>query len=313
MKLRKVIKQNGKSCLYNNWGKAIAIVLLLLSVNLLFSMVELVISLVFQIPQMTTAAGGSLTLPNTSLLSLTLTMIMAIGYFLVMAPLNLGVTEWYYNLTEGQSPDILTLFNCFSSRRYFQSLSLEIHILGRKIVLALLYFALPAAVYAASFACLFYGPAYMNEEMSRVIGAMGMLFAALLSLLFAILYGIHIQKFFLSKYYLVIENLGVWEALKKSKHASRGKRGDIFLFHLSFLPGFLSCLLLLPSLYVQPYYSASATIYARFLMEQHYRSTQLVPVEKEEEQEETADSSADTERTQVFDCPSAENEIKSEN
>ncbi|MBE6898987.1 MAG: hypothetical protein E7475_08305, partial [Ruminococcaceae bacterium] len=153
MNLRKLVKQNGKRCLYNNWGKAVAIVLLMLAVSLLFTIVELIIGLVFGTPQMVDVQNDGYwlnNLPNTSLLSIALTAIIAIGSFLITAPLKLGVTRWYYELTEGESPEILSIFNCFSSRQYFRALSLQIHILGRMLLWALLYFALPAAVLGAS-------------------------------------------------------------------------------------------------------------------------------------------------------------------
>ena len=296
MNLRKLVKQNGKRCLYNNWGKAVAIVLLMLAVSLLFTIVELIIGLVFGTPQMVDVQNDGYwlnNLPNTSLLSIALTAIIAIGSFLITAPLKLGVTRWYYELTEGESPEILSIFNCFSSRQYFRALSLQIHILGRMLLWALLYFALPAAVLGASIWALDYGPYYMNLDMCYVIGSMGLLFAVLLAIFFGLFYAAAMQKYFLARYYVTNENLGVWEALKKSRHASKGKRGEILLFMLSFLPWFLSCVLVIPSLYVHPYYETGAMLYARVLMEQHYRSTQLVPVEKEE----------DMDSTQVFDVP----------
>ena len=296
MKLRKLVKQNGKRCLYNNWGKAIAIVLLMLAVSLLFTIVELIIGMVFGTPQMVDVGNDGYwlnNLPNTSLLSIVLTAIIAVGAFLVTAPLKLGITRWYYELSEGDSPEILSIFNCFSSRQYFRALSLQTHILGRMILWALLYFALPIVVLGASLWVLDYGPYYMNLDMCYVIGSMGLMFTVLLTVFFGFFYAVAIQKFFLARYYVTNENLGVWEALKKSRHATKGKRGEILLFRLSFLPWFLSCALVLPCLYVQPYYEISAMLFARVMIEEHYRSTQLVPVESE----------SDLDSTQVFEVP----------
>lgn len=299
MKLRKLVKQNGKRCLYNNWGKAIAIVLLMLAVSLLFTIVELIIGMVFGTPQMVDVGNDGYwlnNLPNTSLLSIALTAIIAVGAFLVTAPLKLGITRWYYELSEGDSPEILSIFNCFSSRQYFRALSLQIHILGRMILWALLYFALPIVVLGASLWVLDYGPYYMNLDMCYVIGSMGLMFTVLLTVFFGFFYAVAMQKFFLARYYVTNENLGVWEALKKSRHATKGKRGEILLFRLSFLPWFLSCALVLPCLYVQPYYEISAMLFARVMIEEHYRSTQLVPVESE----------SDLDSTQVFEVPMKE-------
>lgn len=300
MKLRKLIKQNGKRCLYNQWGKAMAIVLLGTAIYLLFTMVEMIINMVFSVPQMLDYGQDGFWLnhlPNTSLLAMALTTIITIGSFLIITPLNLGITGWYYGLSEGESPEVLSIFHCFSSKKYFRSLSLAIHICGRKLLLALLYFALPAAVLAASVWCLYYGSYYINLDMSQVIGSAGLLFGSLLALLFGSFYAVHIQKFFLARYYVVNEDLGVWEALKKSRHASKGKRGEILLFKLSFLPWLLTCVLVIPALYVQPYYQISAMLYARVLMERHYRSTQLVAVRDD-----------NMDKTLVFDFQNQESE-----
>ena len=305
MNLRKQIKYNGKRCLYNNWGKAIAIVLLMLSIALLFTIVELIIGMVVGTPQLVPYANENAwitNLPNTSLLSIALTMIMAVGAFLLTAPLKLGTTRWYYELSEGESPEVLSIFNCFSSRQYFRALSLQIHTLGRMLLWALIYFVIPAALLAAALWVLDYGPSYMSVDMCYVIGCIGAFFAGLMALFFGVFYAVNMQKYFLARFYVANEQMGVWEALKKSRHASKGRRGEIMLFKLSFFPWALSSLVVLPCLYAIPYYEISSMIYARVLMEQHRRSTQLVPVEAATEQEETADMDA----TQVFEVPTTE-------
>lgn len=301
MNLRKLCKQNGTRCMYNNWGKAVAIVLLLIATSLLFTLLELVINLLLSAPPIVDPQydGWYLNnIPSTTILAMTLTSIMTIGSFLIMAPLKMGVISWYYGVSEGDSPEILSIFNYFSSRRYFRALNLEIHLLGRKILWALIYFALPAAIAGASAWLLNYGAFYMDLNLGYAIGVCGLVFSLMLALLMAVLYAIHIQKYFLAEYYVVNMDCGIWEALKKSRHASRGKRGEILLFRLSFLPWYLLCAVVIPALYVLPYYNISAMLYARVLMEQHYRSTQLVPVEKPAE--------SDVDATQIFDAVNPE-------
>ncbi len=300
MNLRKLCKRNGIRCLYNNWGKAVAIVLLLLATGLLFTMIELIINLLLGIPAVIDPQNDGYylnNLPNTSILAMILTCIMTLGSFLVMAPLNLGITGWYYGLSQGESPEVLSIFNTFSSRNYFRALTLKIHLWGRKIIWALIYFTLPAAIAAASIWLMGHSVFYMDLNLGYAISICGLFFAGLLAMLMAVLYAVHIQKYFLAEYYVVNENCGVWEAIKKSRHASRGKRGEIFLFRLSFLPFFLLCIFVIPTLYVLPYYGISSMLYARVLMEQHYRSTQLVPVENKE-----AAEVPDMEATQIFDA-----------
>lgn len=304
MNLRKLCKRNGSRCLYNNWGKAVAIVLLLLATALLFTMIELIINLLLGVPVVIDPQKDGYflnNLPNTSILAMILTCIMMLGSFLVMAPLNLGITTWYYGLSQGESPEVLSIFNVFSGRSYFRALTLKIHLWGRKIIWALIYFALPIAIGVASIWLMGHGVFYMDLNLGYAISICGLFFAGLLAVMMAVLYVLHIQKYFLAEYYVVNENCGVWEAIKKSRHASRGKRGEILLFRLSFLPLFLLCIFVIPTLYVLPYYSISSMLYARVLMEQHYRSTQLVPVEKKE----TAEG-PDMDATQIFEAVKTE-------
>ncbi len=283
MKLHKLVKYNGKRCLYNNWGRAVAITLLLVSMELLFLLLELIVSMILEVAPFVNVGGDGWylnDLPNSSILSLCLSSILSIGSFLIITPLCLGIISWNYDMSEGKSPEVLRIFDYFSNRQYFKALTLKIHIWGRKLLWVLLFFALPGTIIGLSAWTLNFGERFFYDDinMSYILGSCGLVFGIALMLLMAVFYGIHMQKFFLAEYYLVSENCSAWSALKKSRHATKGKRGEIFLFRLSFLPWILSCLLVVPCMYVLPYYNISALIYARVLIEQHYRSTQLVPV-----------------------------------
>ncbi len=303
MKLHKLVKQNGKRCLYNNWGKAVAIVMLNISVGLFFTLLELIVAMLLGEPQlnMGVADFSLAALPRTTLLSMLMSCILTMGYFLLHEPFELGITRWYYSLSEGQSPEVLEIFHYFAGKRlYFSSLVLQIHVWGRKLLWALLYFALPAAVGALSIWSLAYGHYYMDYDLSAILGIVGLYMTFFLAVLFGIFYSIAMQKYFLARYYVVEQNCNPWEALKKSRHATKGKRGQIFRFKLGFLPWQLLSILVVPALYVLPYYHVSALLYARVLMEQHYRSTQLVPVEAVQNREE--DEEIDLNDTQIFDA-----------
>lgn len=299
MKLHKLVKQNGKRCLYNNWGKAIAIVMLNIGVRLFFTLLELILSMLLGEPQLNVGVENfSLgTLPRTTLLSMLMSCILTMGYFLLHEPFEMGISRWYYGLSNGQSPEVLEIFHYYSGKKlFFRSLVLQIHVWGRRLLWAIPYFALPAAVLAFSIWSLAYGHHYMDYDLSAIVGIVGLFLCFFLAVLCGIFYGIAMQKYFLARYYMIEQNCGPWEALKKSRHACKGKRWEIFRFKLSFLPWHLLSVLVVPALYVLPYYNISAMLYARVLMEQHYRSTQLVPVEpKQETEAELAD-------TQIFDA-----------
>ena len=285
MTLRKQLKHGGKLCLHNNWGKAVAIVLLGIAIYLLFTMVETMISMLLGVPfyvDVTTSGLVWKGMTNISAVSLVLSLIMTIGSFIVVTPLNLGVTQWYYSLSEGESEDILSIFGCFSNRRmFFRSLLLRANIVVRSLLWAVVYFLIPGLFLGVSMWYGVNGP----DNNAYLLGTMGMIFSFMLGILMSVFYMITIQKYFLARYYLLDGETSVHQALKMSRRVSRGKREQIFLFKLSYAGWFLTCLLVVPVLYVFPYYQMSALLYARFLMEEHVRSTQLVPVQPEEEPE----------------------------
>lgn len=270
MKLIILVKSNGRRSLYNSWGKAVAISLMDSAVFLLFALVELVLSMIFETAPIIVGNG-------VTLVSVFLTFIITVGYFLIREPLNLGILRWYYGISEGVSEEIINIFSVFASvKQYFRSLCLEINVWGRKLIMACYYFVFPLLLFFVSSECLDSGDLYMSADLSYIIGSAGCLFSALAFVFAFILFLIHKQKFFLARYYLVVGGLAPIEAIKKSKHASKNRLGEILLFKLSFMPLQLLRLLVIPSIYVKPYYNASAMIFARVLMEEHYRSTQLV-------------------------------------
>lgn len=110
MTLRKQVKYNAKRCLCNSWGKAVAISLMGVAIYLLFAIIEMIANLLLTLPAQT-----SYLIPGISdswLLSFAISVVMAIGSFLLLVPLNLGITSWYYSLSDGISEDILNIF-CF--------------------------------------------------------------------------------------------------------------------------------------------------------------------------------------------------------
>ena len=143
MKLRKQIKLNAKRCLCNNWGKAVSIVLLTSAIYLLFVIIEMIANLLLQLPASSASAQE---LSSAWMLSYLLTVLMAIGSFILLVPLHLGITAWYHSLSEGVSDDILSIFGFFANRKmFFRSLWLSINTGVRAILYAVLYLILPTA------------------------------------------------------------------------------------------------------------------------------------------------------------------------
>ena len=92
-------------------------VLLNTAVYLLFAIIEMMIAQLLELP-----IGDSTILMSVSgahTLSFILSLLMSIGSFLLMVPLNLGIMRWYHSLSDGVSEDIMGIFSCFANRKMF--------------------------------------------------------------------------------------------------------------------------------------------------------------------------------------------------
>lgn len=278
MTLRKQIKQNAKRCLYTNWGKAIAIVLLSAAIYLLFSLIEVLIAmLVGVVPYEDIGYLGFAldNIPNVSTMSIALTAVITVGSFLIITPLNLGISGWYWRLSDNESDDILTIFQCFSSRKmFFRPLWLRISITLRAALWGVLIMGIPAAIIAY---CSIWAP-------RGIAATLGAVFGAALLLVTTIFWILVLQRYFLARYYLLDGTTKVRAAIKKSVHATKGERDAILMFQFSYIGWFLLNLFVIPWVYSKPYYNMSCVLYARFLMESDMRHTQLVPYQPPTEQ-----------------------------
>ena len=307
MTLRKQVKYNAKRYLCNNWGKAISIVLLNTAVYLLFAIIEMMIAQLLELP-----IGDSTILMSVSgahTLSFILSLLMSIGSFLLMVPLNLGIMRWYHSLSDGVSEDIMGIFSCFANRKmFFRSLWLSLNTGVRIALTAVLYLFLPTVGFVLSSFLL---SSHLSEAL--FLGSLSLVFSAVLFLLMGGFFLMRIQRYFLAKYYLLDGETTVRQAIRSSVHATRGICDEILVFKFSFLLWALSSLLVLPVLYFSAYYSMSTMLYARFLMEQDKRSNSIVPVAADENTREVSFEQLhqsmppeDLAQTQTFVHPSEE-------
>lgn len=191
MTLRKQVKYNAKRCLCNNWGKAISIVLLNTAVYLLFAIIEMMIAQLLELP-----IGDSTILMSVSgahTLSFILSLLMSIGSFLLMVPLNLGIMRWYHSLSDGVSEDIMGIFSCFANRKmFFRSLWLSLNTGVRIALTAVLYLFLPTVGFVLSSFLL---SSHLSEAL--FLGSLSLVFSAVLFLLMGGFFLMRIQRYFL--------------------------------------------------------------------------------------------------------------------
>lgn len=268
MKFNTLAKQNAKKALKGRWGGAIAVVLMLCAIWLLFSILESVFTIFFGLPDFNEILNSFLLgqpLPPAAVPSVIISGVFAVLGFLVLTPLRLGMINWLYQLTGGQPREISSLFSFFEAPSLFlKALLLRVGIWVRMAFWGILCM-LPGVVFTV------FGDYLARPEASsgdHALAAAGITLGSVLFLLGAAALWILSFRYLLAGYLLCADpDLGVSTVIRLSVRGTRGRLGKLAQFQLSFLGWYLSCIFVLPLLYVAPYIGASMAIYARYLIE----------------------------------------------
>lgn len=273
MEFHRQIKKNARISLRGSWGKAVAIVFTILGVYLLVSALEQTLYLVLGLTGFQDIAGtpgfyldDTLTL---DLRAVTCTGLSSLLLFLLGVPLSAGSAGWYFSLSAGSPMGFEGLFRpFFSGKSYVRTLSTAF-LLGIRSVLWGMLFLIPPACLAALFLSASEAEGLPFAAMLIDLGyaVSQILFAIALIFLFV----------FLQRYSLVFYLLAdrpqtpTTRIIALSVKMMRGHCWEATALKISFLGWQLLSVLVLPMLYVMPYYYASMAIYARYVVERFQR------------------------------------------
>lgn len=269
MEFFSLLKENAKRALSGQWSPAIAIVLLIAGVGLLFSLFEMVCTIALDLP-------GFMDILNTPEVYFddvmgrsgmvfglsTLTLLLS---YVILTPLKLGELGWYYEAGKHQQEGIASIFEYFGSvKLYLRSVLLNLAI-GLRVALVGLLLLLPATLCFATGAYLWQNGSDPFEKMLILGIFLGGVVLMAVGLLFSLIY----QKRYFVAPYLVVSHLEITigKALKTSVAATKGRQCSLVLFDLSFIGWYLLSLLVLPLLFVRPYLGVARGLYARYLIE----------------------------------------------
>jgi len=194
---------------------------------------------------------------------------------LLLSPLLLGVNRFYYCLAGEDRPGFLDLFYFFESfRRYARAVWHTVELSFRAFFWGCITFAFPVGIMAVSAS--FLRIEHLDRP-SRAAASAGVLLALGVFILATALYLILLSKYALSGYLLCADDgLTARGAIDASARYTKGERGMILAFSLSFAPWYL----IMPftfgllMLFIAPYHSAAAALLCRYLAE---RGTALEP------------------------------------
>lgn len=266
MNIRRRLKRDSRRMLKGMWGKGAvlsAVAFLISAVligaeDLLGQMLELSY---FADPRNT--PGNYLdNTPSLSLAALLLFLGSVLLSFLLSAPLRLGSKRWYLHLTAGDPKPLIDAFSYYRKPLPFlRAAVFEAQLSLRKALLTavcflpalLLYLALPTLEQLAIPSFLFF-----------LLVALLLLLFSLMGAVFSLLWS---GRYFLAEYLYTLYGCRMRDAVKLSVIIMRGRKTHLLSLMLSFLPLYLTDLLILPRLWTVPRRNAAFARYAQYFTE----------------------------------------------
>lgn len=248
MSAEAIIKSQARNTLKNNFTKALAALIIMLIPYYIIDGATTILSCAFSYMFKDEVTRG--------------VVIYSVGYtleviaFFFFSPIVNGYIRAHYNAAYTGEIDLTDVYYYFGGGRYKKALALNI-----RYVLRLL---LPAA--------LFYLPVIALAVISSQVG--GSFFNSLLyNDLFFLMTVISTTCLLLYslRYFIVftiqadVDDLTPKQSFDYSRYVMKNRKGSSAKLVLSFIPWFLLCLLILPMLYVIPYFTQSLCISAKWM------------------------------------------------
>lgn len=280
MGLYSILKRNSKLALRGSWGRAIIILLIVMGVSTLVTVITQTAISIFTVNPMldNPVTGKSSTFMELaqdfrfSAAEWVILGVSSILSLLLVAPLSLGATRWYYSLVHGKSLPITEMFYYLETgKAYFRAVFYEINISVRSMIWMILFYISPSAVLGIS---IFFLSGSTELSRAGLMTATGGIFlSAALYILATIFYAACVCRYALTPY-LIAEDaeLTVRKAIKLSIKYTKGFRFSILWFGLSYIGWFLLMVFFFPVLYVVPYCSTGIAMYSRFIIEKNRNS-----------------------------------------
>jgi uncharacterized membrane protein len=274
--LIKKIKSNSIVALRRHWVKALSTVFLILGMWLVFTMLETLVSDLFNIiPYASAVSGGdsrTSLVPEISALSVVSAAISALLAYIIFVPVSAGLRRFFSCVAYSKETQIFNLFYFFRIKKFFKILGLHLNVFGRSLLWLMLFF-FPAVLlffFSLQYGAITLPISRLNDmELTSLIMLAFCVAFALLALIFAIIFA---GRYYLAVYILISNpTIKIRQCIKKSVYCTKGRLGDLFIFKLSFILWFFSCAALVPLLFVLPYYSTACAIFAEYLIEHNRR------------------------------------------
>lgn len=290
MNTSKSVKNAAKSQLSQNWSKAYGAMALILMASLCIFLAEqltdsllhgygMIRSTVLPEDAFNSISGLSQTIlkmvkSEDFLYAQLIALFFILLRFLIVSPLQIGETKWYYSVAKGSKTHLTKMFFYYHSNQgYISLLIFKIGQIARQIAYGLISFLASIAAFSLSiYQFSLYAESGLAEDKNKAYLYLAV--TAVLILLGAVLYILLMLKFFLAEYLFAARNdfdggiRKVNSCFKRSKEYMAGQTGRVISLTVSFLPLIISCVLIIPILYVYPYMRCSYALLARDIIKQ---------------------------------------------
>lgn len=279
-----IIKKESRNNLSNNnWGKSVAVTVILLSLYFATLLLMDLISLFLRV-DINSKIGyftsfildfrfnqGVLIemfkgINNVNIIIYCiLIMAIIIASFFVFCPIKLGISRFYYFVSKGESPSVAEVFYYLKNKEnYLRSLIYGINI-GLRIISWGILCMLPGIIVMITS-----GIATISPEIGINLRLIALILNVLSNLFLVagfMIYLLIILRYFLTSYIVISrEDLEVKECISISFRSMKGYRTSVLKLYITFIPWLIACFFVLPSLYVIPYVCTSKMSCAKWLM-----------------------------------------------
>ncbi len=260
----RTVCRDAARCLERKWGKTSAGFLFLTGIWILCSLLRMMIRQTADITGKAFILEGRTLIINLPRICVDGGLILTSA--LLFSPLLMGYIRFIYQLTIGREAPLMMIFDSLRSvRTLLKSIgSVIAMIAGTVFILALCLLPGGGTLFAA---VTFSGAGEKKAALCLTLLLLGGILV-LIGMLFAVAI---LGRFIAVPFILSDEKTGIFSAVALSWRITGQDAGNIFSMFFFFLPLFLSCILLIPAVFVIPYFITSAGLYSRVLLDREIR------------------------------------------
>lgn len=264
----KEIKKSALQRLSENSGQGIAVCVIIISVMLVFALLNQLFYEVFDYFGILITYRGLFKYHDTYVLMCAL---CRVAQYILTVPAIVGAMWWFIHCVRGEQNPVSSILVAYSNRRmFFKTVWLKFNIHLRKLGIT--------AIAALSIYAQYRVVADAFKGGGNNLVAVLLLFGMItLAVCMAAYWAVFTLRYTLVDYIFTLNpDLSVREIAEYSKEGMKNHMGDILRLIVSFIPQFLLCLLIFPVIFVVPYFfMARAELSNRIIEESVGRNAEL--------------------------------------